>query len=184
MSSTTAVTQSTYDPPAHFAVVHPQLYRSSAFSQHHVPFINALKLRTCVSLSPELPSRTMTAWAQQQGVRLVHLGAQRDLMLEIKDWKPVQEELIKDALEFVLDKDNNPCMVIDHSGVYETGILVACLRRLERWSLNAVLAEYASIAGSKVRANNEQFIELFDTDLVNIPPQELRVDWFVGANET
>ncbi|KAK4050829.1 hypothetical protein OIV83_003251 [Microbotryomycetes sp. JL201] len=201
MSAASSTGPSVHDPPANFAIVHPQLYRSSAFAAQHLPFINALKLRTCISLGPELPSRTITQWAEQQGVKLVHLGAQRNLLLEIKDWKPVQEELIKDALEFVLNKDNNPCIVMDHSGVYETGIFVACLRRLESWSLNAVLAEvcfdfrdnrdpltirlqYASIAGSKVRAVNEQFIELFDTDLVNVPPRDLRTDWFADGSET
>ncbi|KAK4050743.1 hypothetical protein OIO90_004965 [Microbotryomycetes sp. JL221] len=154
-SSTSTLTSTVYDPPPNFALVHPQLYRSSAFTTAHIPFVTSLKLRTCISLGAELPSRVLTSWAEQQGVRLVHLGGQRDLTKEMKDWKPVQEELIKDALEFVLEKANNPCLVMDHSGVYETGIFVGCLRKLERWALSAVLAEYASIAGSKVRAANE-----------------------------
>lgn len=30
------------------------------------------------------------------------------------------------------------------SGIYETGILVGCLRKLERWTLSAILAEVRS----------------------------------------
>jgi hypothetical protein len=43
------------------------------------------------------------------------LGKQRCIPSETKDWRPVQDELIKDALEFVLDKRNLPCLVMDQS---------------------------------------------------------------------
>ena len=48
------------------------------------------------------------------------------------------------------------------------GTLVGCLRKLQRWNLTAILEEYGRSAGSKVREANEQFIELFDTDLVSM----------------
>jgi len=50
-----------------------------------------------------------------------------------------------------------------------TGTVVGCLRKLQRWNLSSIFEEYRRYAGSKVRLLNEQFIELFDTDLVRIP---------------
>lgn len=103
----------TRTPPPAFALVQPLLYRSSTFSSTHFPFISALHLRTIVSLGPELPSRALQLWCEPNSVRFVHLGNKRSVATETRDWRPVQEELIKEALEFVLEKDNLPCLVMD-----------------------------------------------------------------------
>ena len=39
-----------------------------------------------------------------------------------------------------------------------------------RWNLTSILEEYRRYAGQKVRLLNEQFMELFDTDLISVPP--------------
>jgi len=76
------------------------------------------------------------------------------------------------------------------------GTVIGCLRKIQRWNLTSIFEEYRRHAGSKVfscswqfaarhrhdhglifplhsttqvRLLNEQFIELFDTDLVGIP---------------
>lgn len=49
------------------------------------------------------------------------------------------------------------------------GTIVGCLRKLQRWNLTSIFEEYRRYAGPKVRVLNEQFIELFDTDLVRVP---------------
>lgn len=43
------------------------------------------------------------------------------------------------------------------------------MRKLQKWNLTSIFEEYRRYAGPKVRLLNEQFIELFDTDLVTIP---------------
>ena len=54
-----------------------------------------------------------------------------------------------------------------HLGVlYRTGTVIGCLRKLQHWNLSAILEEYRRYAGPKVRVMNEQFIELFDEELV------------------
>ncbi len=74
-----------------------------------------------------------------------------------------------------------PCAVYDAFGPAR-GVLVAahfpvlgtvigCLRKVQQWNLASIFSEYRRYAGSKMRSMNEQFIELFDTDLVRIPPK-------------
>lgn len=68
-------------------------------------------------------------------------------------------------------------------GRHRTGTVVGCWRKLQRWALSSILEEYRRYAGMKVRvlneqvsltgyavqlSNRDQFIELFDTDLVSI----------------
>ena len=50
-----------------------------------------------------------------------------------------------------------------------TGTVIGCLRKYQRWNLTSILDEYRRYAGQKVRLLNEQFMELFDTDLVSAP---------------
>jgi tyrosine-protein phosphatase OCA1 len=47
-----------------------------------------------------------------------------------------------------------------------TGTVIACLRKLQRWNLTSIFEEYRRFTKHTARVQNEQFIELFDTDLV------------------
>jgi len=73
------------------------------------------------------------------------------------------------GLGIILDTENYPLLMMDTQGRHRVGTLVGCLRKLQRWNLTAILEEYGRSAGSKARLANEQFIELFDTDLASIP---------------
>jgi len=82
------------------------------------------------------------------------------------------------ALEIALNLKYHPIMVMCASGIHQTGTLVGCLRRLQHWNLTSILVEYRSYACHRsTRYGDEQFIELFDVDLVTLPaalPQ-----WFI-----
>jgi protein tyrosine/serine phosphatase len=84
------------------------------------------------------------------------------------NWRPITEEIAKTGLEILLDTTQHPVIVMCATGIHETGILIGCLRKLIGWNFNAIIFEYRSFAGNKSRMANEQFIELFDIDLVSI----------------
>lgn len=98
-------------------------------------------------------------------------------------WKPVSEELIKEGIELVLDVRSHPLLVMCSSGIHETGTFIGCLRKLQGWNFNSILVEYRFFAGSKSRFVNEQFIELFDLDLITLPAESRLPAWFVEARE-
>jgi tyrosine-protein phosphatase OCA1 len=87
-------------------------------------------------------------------------------MTKSNTWDPISEEIVLETLEVILDKKNYPLIIMCSTGSHRTGTIVGCLRKLQRWSMTAIFEEYRRYAGSKVRYLNEQFIELFDTDLV------------------
>ena len=110
----------------------------------------------------------------------------------VNSWDPISEEVVLEALEIILNPHNYPLIVMCNLGRHRTGrqycttgalrcdssqftlgtgTVVGCLRKLQRWNLTSIFEEYRRYAGSKVRIMNEQFIELFDTDLVRIPPE-------------
>jgi len=165
-------------PPVNFGIIEPDLYRSNALSVNNFGYVKGLNLRTVLLLSPELPLRTTTDFFDAEGITLSQLGLH---VWSPEDEKPISDELIKEALEVVLDITRHPLMVMCSSGIHRTGVLVGCIRRLQQWSLGSIIAEYRMFASPKERYANEQFIELFDTDLVNFPEQ--LPPWFTAQQK-
>jgi len=169
-------------PPEVFGIVEKGIFRTNAFFPINFSFIKLLNVQTIVQLSPEVPIKALTTFMEDNNIRHIHLGL---IHLGLKawkpdheSWKPVTEELIKEALEIVLDTTYHPIMVMCSSGIHQTGTLVGCLRRLQNWSLNSILVEYKSFACHRsTRFGDEQFIELFDVDLVTLPHH--LPDWFI-----
>ena len=143
------------------AIVEPQVFRTSTAISSAA--IVSLNIKTILILSAEI-SKQFTLHLQEEGKKIIHLETQRNL-----GWRPVSDEMIKEGLLAILDTDNHPIVIMCSTGVFETGVLVGCLRKLQGWDFNAILVEYRSFAASKSKYAVDQFIELFDTDLVVLP---------------
>ncbi|KAL8279394.1 hypothetical protein RQP46_008206 [Phenoliferia psychrophenolica] len=104
---------SRFNPPASFSLVHPQLYRCATFSSTHFDFVASLGLVTIVSLGEDIPSKALQTWCERTQVRFVKLGNRHPDHDTPKSWKPISDELVKDALEFVLLQANQPCLIMD-----------------------------------------------------------------------
>ncbi|KAJ2786835.1 hypothetical protein GGI15_001197 [Coemansia interrupta] len=166
--------------PEAFALVEEGVYRcSGVLTSEQIKYLDTLHLQTVLILSVEGTSRAFSQYMKKKGIRRIHLGMTR--WQPNLGWKPVSEELIKDGLECILDKQNHPLLIVCSSGVRETGTLVGCLRKLQHWNFNSVVYEYRSFAGGKGKYTQELFIELFDTDLVTLPTQ--LPEWFVAGQE-
>eukprot|EP00158_Paraphelidium_tribonemae_P005253 Partr_v1_DN27246_c0_g1_i1_m38939 putative PHOsphatase len=155
-----------YIPPPNYGMIEEDLYRSGQPNELNFPFLERLGLRTVVFLAPEEPNQKFLDFIDDQEIHLEHLGI---ASTNVNAWDPISEEVVLEALEIILNPRNYPLMVMCNLGRHRTGTIVGCLRKLQRWSLTAIFEEYRRYAGSKVRVLNEQFIELFDTDLVRIP---------------
>ncbi|KAJ1916048.1 hypothetical protein IWQ60_008235 [Tieghemiomyces parasiticus] len=155
-------------PPEAYATVEEGIHRSSdIISAEHYPFLRNLRLRYILFLSPEVPSKATKKFAEEEDVKVVHLGLKT--WQPSLGWKPVSEELIKEGLELILDRSYHPILVMCTTGLHESGAFIGCLRKLQHWNFNSIIFEYRSFANKQSRYYIEQFIELFDTDLVNVP---------------
>ncbi|KAF2070151.1 hypothetical protein CYY_008536 [Polysphondylium violaceum] len=163
-------------PPALFGIIEPQLYRTNSLYPVNFPFIKMLGLKTVVQLSPEVPIKAVSNFFQENNINLIHLGL-KSWNVD-SSWKPLTDELVKECLEIVLNYDYYPLMITCTSGVHQSGVLVGCLRRIQNWNLTSILVEYKAFSGqSNSRYVNEQFIELYDVDLVTLPNK--LPTWFV-----
>lgn len=119
------------------------------------------EMRNSESLS-RLPSSLMEdpQWsAAAQALEADVGGAPHALM-------SLSEPVVVQILELLLDPTNYPLLITCPKGRYRTGIVCGCLRKIQGWNLVSILEEYRRYAGDKSRAENEEFIELFDIDLV------------------
>jgi tyrosine-protein phosphatase SIW14 len=81
---------------------------------------------------------------------------------------PMSEDMAYAALTLISDKKNLPLLIVCKSGKNLTGVVTACLRKMQRWSLISIYEEFRRYAAGWLSLRSqqqlEQFIELFDTD--------------------
>ncbi|WFD42783.1 protein-tyrosine-phosphatase [Malassezia psittaci] len=196
----------TISTPPEFAHVCPHIYRSGDPTSvpGSISFLKLLKLRSIVLLSIEHPSNLLRTFCEKNNVKMYHFGIERRWptpnkagMTQISSTAlqasrmfmspheinsfSVLESITKDALELLLDIRNHPILVTDIAGIFETGTLLGCLRKMQGWNILSILVEYRGFAGSLSRTANERFIEMFDTDLVTLPPPEFIPDWLLPS---
>ncbi|PVU92765.1 hypothetical protein BB559_003599 [Furculomyces boomerangus] len=168
------------EPPEIFGIVEEGVYRSNgSLNQSQVEFLEPLKIKTLLLLSIENVSFPLKKFVKENNIEQINLGLktwQPDL-----EWKPVSEELVKEATEIILDKSFHPILLVCSSGIRETSTVVGCLRKLQNWNFNSIIFEYRRYSTSRARYAIELFIELFDIDLVSIPSNT--PDWFISQQQ-
>lgn len=162
-----------YVPPVNFGIIEAGAYRSGQPCAINLPFLERLKLKTIINLQVGDFDPRLLVFVKEQGIDVMQVGCED----RRKAWNPLSEEDVFAALQLLLDRTRHPILVISQLGSHRTGAVVGCLRKVQRWNLTSILEEYRRYAGSKVRVLNEQFIELFDLDLIKIPPPSKRPSW-------
>jgi len=128
-------------------------------------FLQTLKLKTVVYLSFDAPSQLFLEFLKEQNIQLKQITGTKNPGLVQK----ISEQLVIDALHYLLDRRSYPVLVMCNLGRHRTGTVIGCLRRLQNWSLSAIFDEFRRFTGAKSSPQHEQFIELFDTELVAVP---------------
>ncbi|EIW69994.1 tyrosine phosphatase [Tremella mesenterica] len=173
-------------PPLNFGLVEDGFYRSAQPTELNFSFLEKLNLKTVIWVGSEEPTEILRSFLDAGDVELHDLSPQISLNPHFPPaatdggvvpvpghylqppLPPPAEPLIIRALTLLLDPKTFPVLVCCNMGRHRTGTVVGCYRKLQRWALSSILEEYRRYAGAKVRVLNEQFIELFDTDLVSI----------------
>lgn len=154
-------------PPCNYGMVEYDLSRSGQCHQLNFPFLERLNLKTVIYLSYDQPSHAFLSFLDDQGIELRRPSGGDEETDNLSSL--MSEAEVLSALQVILSPQNYPLHVMCKFGHHRTGTVIGCLRKLQGWNLTAIFEEYRRYAGSKVRFLNEQFIELFDTDLVRIP---------------
>ncbi|OMH81587.1 putative tyrosine-protein phosphatase [Zancudomyces culisetae] len=99
------------EPPEMFGIVEDGVYRCNAgLTTAQVEYLERFNLKTMLFLSLENPSKALQRFIDKNNMNQINLGLkvwQPDL-----DWKPVSEELVKEAIEIILNSENHPILLV------------------------------------------------------------------------
>lgn len=164
-------------PPENFSHVCGEIYRSSFPRPENFEFLrDRLKLRSILVLIPEeYPAENMR-FMEETGIKLFQVGMSGNK----EPFVNIPSDLLTKALAVVLDPSNHPILIHCNRGKHRTGCLVGCIRKLQNWSLTMIFDEYRRFAFPKVRALDQQFIELYDDrEIIRLARERnwLSVEW-------
>uniref|UniRef100_A0A7S2ZB04 diphosphoinositol-polyphosphate diphosphatase n=1 Tax=Rhodosorus marinus TaxID=101924 RepID=A0A7S2ZB04_9RHOD len=148
-------------PPLNFGMVYPGIYRSGHPNNNNHNFMKKMKLKTILVLCIEEVSGNEQFY-QDSGIQVLEFGIEGNK----EPFVNMPEDVIRRALQVLLDVRYHPILIHCNKGKHRTGCLVGCLRKVQKWSLTSIFEEYRRFAGNKVRILDQQFIELFQTDQV------------------
>ncbi|KAK8816415.1 hypothetical protein WA556_001360 [Blastocystis sp. ATCC 50177/Nand II] len=154
-----------YIPPRNFNMVYNNIYRCTTPSDLNYPFLERLRLKTVVYLSDDPVSSELKSFCDDYNISLRQVFSTRRN-------NSVDETLVVNALKVVFDASNLPVLIMCDEGSNRTGIVVSCFRKKQKWNLASIFEEYRRYDGPKSDFDSEQFIELFDPDLIRVPLED------------
>mmetsp|Transcript_41411 Transcript_41411/g.88330 ORF Transcript_41411/g.88330 Transcript_41411/m.88330 type:complete len:182 (-) Transcript_41411:202-747(-) len=145
-------------PPTNFALVCPGVYRSGFPGRHNIAFLKSLRLRTLVRLAEGDHPPEVSEWIANERIDALTFSMPSNR----EPFVTMHIDTLLAALSAVLRRENHPVLVHCLHGQRQTGVLVGCVRKLQRWSLAATLDEYGRYAAANASLLDQQMIELMD----------------------
>ncbi|EMC97567.1 hypothetical protein BAUCODRAFT_53222, partial [Baudoinia panamericana UAMH 10762] len=150
-------------PPPNFgATKDGNLYRSAFPQDRNIDFLRSLKFRNVLCLVDTEPSEAYSRWIGDDGIKRlrVDIAPNKDGRVSTT-W-----DSLCAALLLVMDSANYPMYIHCNQGRHRTGCVLACLRKIQRWPIEDILAEYEAYANPKVRTGDVDLIRAFDPEAV------------------
>lgn len=128
--------------PDEFSIVEAGLFSARVIPERSFPFIRSLNLHTIVLLDPGAPSQPMMDLVESENINLVHLipetwRSSHESSQQHQTWIAISE-----CLKYSLDKRHYPLLLVSGGG------LRPLIRKLQNWTLSAVLNDYNSFSES------------------------------------
>ncbi|ODQ55530.1 protein-tyrosine phosphatase [Saitoella complicata NRRL Y-17804] len=135
-------------PPISFAMVAPGVYRSGHPLRLNFKFLEKRKFKTIIYIADQDYDPETIAFCTTHNITL-HLNPLPPTKEPFQTLSSSSNSThsITHALSLLLDTRNHPVLIHSNKGKHRVGVVVACLRKLQGWSLASVFDEYARFAG-------------------------------------
>ncbi|KAJ1909863.1 protein-tyrosine-phosphatase [Tieghemiomyces parasiticus] len=152
-------------PPFRFACVEPGIYRSCLPSPNNERFLERLRLRTLLSLTPVEGRPWVWDYCGRKGIARHHFPTEVS-----KESVTLTTATVKTCLELLIDPRNHPILVHSTNGDAIVGLLIVCFRRLQLWPLPAAVAEYLRFSrAGEFSSEEEEFANALRLEIA-VPP--------------
>ena len=143
--------------PLRFSMVSEGIFRSSYPAPVTYPFLETLHLRTLVCLQPEDLRKELRDYCEEKGIEIVEamVGINQEPFLFMND------VVVRGAIAKVLDPASHPVMFFCSNGRLRTSCVTGCIRKVNKWCLTSILAEFDQFVDDEGGVMDYRFIEAF-----------------------
>lgn len=163
--------------PLRLEAVEDGLFVSGYPTLRSFRFMRRLGLRTVVSLVPKPPTRDLERFCAAEGVELLHVAAAK---YEGEGPCPLSSAGAVAFLEAAARPDRLPLLVHCLDGRGASAVAVACLRKLQMWSMDAALDEFARRSGAPAEPEIVAFLDSM-AGPVDVPEEGAPWLWLAGG---
>jgi len=142
-------------PPLRFATVADDIYRGAYPTLGNYRFLRRLQLKTIISLTPEPPVLDLTNYCAVHDITNHHVAVDK-----YKESVELPAAEVARLLEIMIDPSSLPLYIHCLNGAHITGLVVACLRRLQNLHIDFIFAEFLRYAG-KYEKCEKMFVDNF-----------------------
>eukprot|EP00698_Gefionella_okellyi_P021654 TRINITY_DN7066_c0_g2_i1.p1 TRINITY_DN7066_c0_g2~~TRINITY_DN7066_c0_g2_i1.p1 ORF type:complete len:266 (+),score=27.25 TRINITY_DN7066_c0_g2_i1:38-835(+) len=149
-------------PPFRYEMVEDGLYRGAYPSMKNFRFLRRLQLKSIVSLTSSPPSLDLLEFCVVGDIRHFHFT-----VASSKEKAVMRTHTVVQVLQTIIDPANLPLYIHCQDGVRASGIVIMCLRKLQRWNMTAIVAEYCRFTrGAEISRKESEYVESFKADIV------------------
>jgi tyrosine-protein phosphatase OCA6 len=127
----------TLNAPFRFAAVEDGLYRGAYPTLKNLRFLRRLRLKTIVSVIPELPTSDLRQFCDEEKINILHFQADR-----FKGEPTTSQQTVAQILQTLIEPAAHPCYVHCLDGTNVSGLVIMCLRKLQHWATASTLSEF------------------------------------------
>lgn len=153
-------------PPTGFTYVEDVICRCVApIHRNHLSFLRTTDIKILVNVSCE-PIYDIEYLVEKENYQLHDLFDNNESPIshsitELEDW-------VKKSIELIIAlSSQGTILLIGNEDTCLDCLLIACLRKIQEWTLVPILHEFRLLSNQKRLFDLEQFIELFNSDIVN-----------------
>jgi hypothetical protein len=175
---------SIYSPPG-FAIIDESIFRACwPIDERNIEFIYHLELSEIMNFSSRAMDPPLAAFAEACGITVHNIAASPSQTAEVLSSSSYElSGWLKHSLEQLLSVGNSSVLLLGDMESTLDLLLIAALRRLQKWSFTCTITEFRSLAGRNI-FDYEQVIEAFDPSIVELPrPLPLHISSYFDVRQ-
>lgn len=178
----TYVARSVVVPCFNYSLVYRDVHRSAHPNPRNKEFMkDYLRLKSILCFCYEDHKKgkypqEMVDFYKEAGIRLIFVYLES---INEPFAFPMHHVVVSRVLSIVMNVHHHPVLMHCEYGNHQTGLICACLRKAQQWSLSSIYAEFTLFNGGKQNLMVQRFVDLYAPMVVTSDPTAL-ASWMLS----